>query len=111
MSIGTLLAFIFGLFLLYIIGLLLVIPIKIILKLIVNGILGGILLLLFNLVGGLIGLSIVINPITAIIVGFLGIPGVILLLILNQILWYNNELGLLFANILYFWYIYNIKYF
>ncbi len=41
MGIGTLLAFIFGLFLLYIIGLLLVIPIKIIVKLIFNGILGG----------------------------------------------------------------------
>ena len=86
MSMGTLLAFIFGLFLLYIIGLLLVIPIKIILKLIVNGVLGGILLLFFNLIGGIFGLSLVINPITAVLVGFLGIPGVILLLLLQVIL-------------------------
>ena len=86
MGMGTLLAFIFGLFLLYIIGLLLVIPIKIIVKLIFNGILGGIFLLLFNLIGGLIGLSLVVNPVTAITVGILGVPGLILLLILNQVL-------------------------
>ena len=86
MSIGTLLAFIFGLFLLYIIGLLLVVPIKIIGKLIINGILGGILLLIFNLIGGIIGLNLVINPVTAIVAGFLGIPGVILLLILQWVL-------------------------
>lgn len=86
MGISTFLAFIFGLFLLYIIGMILVIPIKIIWKLIINGVIGGILLLLFNLIGRILGLSIAINPITALIAGFLGIPGVILLLILQKIL-------------------------
>ncbi len=86
MGISTFLAFIFGLFLLYVIGMILVIPIKIIWKLIINGVIGGILLLLFNLIGRALGLSIAINPITALIAGFLGIPGVILLLILQKIL-------------------------
>lgn len=86
MDMGTILAFIFGLFLLYIIGILLVIPIKLIIKLIINGIIGGVFLLLFNLIGGLIGLNLVINPLTAIITGFLGIPGIILLLIIQNIL-------------------------
>lgn len=86
MEIGIFLAFIFGLFLLYIIGMFLVIPIKWMLKLIVNGIIGGILLLIFNLIGGIFGLSLVINPLTAIIAGLLGIPGVILLLIIQNIL-------------------------
>jgi inhibitor of the pro-sigma K processing machinery len=86
MGVGTLLAFIFGLFLLYIVGMLLVIPIKIILKLIANGVIGGLLLLLFNSIGGFLGLSLAINPITAVTVGFLGIPGVILLLILQKVL-------------------------
>ena len=86
MDIGTILAFVFGLFLLYIIGILLVIPIKIIFKLIVNGVIGGILLLLFNLIGGIFGLTLVINPLTAIIAGLLGIPGVILLLIIQILL-------------------------
>ena len=80
------LAFAFGLFLLYLIGMLLVIPIKLIFKLIVNGIMGGILLLIVNVIGGFIGLGLVINPITAIIAGILGIPGVVLLLIIQNIL-------------------------
>lgn len=82
----NILAFLFGLVLLYIIGMILVIPLKVIFKLIVNGIIGGVILFLFNLVGGLFGLGIAINPLNAIIVGVLGVPGVILLLILQVIL-------------------------
>lgn len=86
MNFSVVLAYAFGLMLLYLIGMLLVIPIKIIIKLIINGILGGVTLLLVNLIGGLFGLHIVINPINALIAGFLGIPGVILLFILQAIL-------------------------
>lgn len=86
MAIPNILAFLFGLVLLYIIGLILVIPIKVIFKLIVNGIIGGVILFLFNLIGRLFGLAIAINPLNAIIVGLLGVPGVVLLLILQVIL-------------------------
>lgn len=86
LSVGTLLAFLAGLVLLYIVGILLVIPIKFLIKLLLNAILGGILLFVFNFIGGLFGLSIAINPFNAVIVGILGIPGVILLLILQVIL-------------------------
>lgn len=75
-----------GLLLLLLLGRLLVWPMKKILKLIGNGILGGITLLLFNFIGGFFGLSIVINPLNAIIVGFLGVAGVILLLIVQVIM-------------------------
>lgn len=74
-----------GLLLLFLLGKLLLWPMKKILKLIGNGILGGITLLLFNVIGGFFGLSIVINPLNAIIVGFFGVAGVILLLILQVI--------------------------
>lgn len=86
MEIGSLLAFVFGLFLLYIVGIALVIPIKLIVKLIVNGVLGGILLLMVNLIGSFIDISIVINPLTAVIAGVFGIPGILLLLIIQHIL-------------------------
>lgn len=82
----TIFSFIIGLILLYIVGILLVIPIKILIKLLINGVIGGVLLFLFNLIGGIFGLSILINPLNAIIVGFLGVPGVILILILQAIL-------------------------
>ena len=86
LSIPTLLAFLLGLVILYIVGMLLVIPIKILIKLLINGVLGGIILFIFNLIGGIFGLSIAINPLTAIIVGVLGIPGVILILIMQIII-------------------------
>lgn len=86
MAIPNILGFLLGLVLLYIIGLILVIPIKVIFKLIINGLIGGIILFLFNLVGGLFGIAIAINPLNAIIVGLLGVPGVVLLLILQVIL-------------------------
>ncbi|AFS77183.1 pro-sigma K processing inhibitor [Gottschalkia acidurici 9a] len=86
LELSTIFAFAFGLVALYIIGMILVIPIKIITKLIWNGIIGGILLILANLLGGLIGITVGINPITALVAGFLGIPGVILLFVLQIIL-------------------------
>lgn len=86
MPVPTIFSFALGLILLYIVGLLLVIPIKILIKLLINGLIGGLLLFVFNLVGGIFGLSILINPLNAIIVGFLGVPGVILILILQAIL-------------------------
>ena len=52
----------------------------------INGIMGGIVLFLFNLVGGIFNLYLEISPLNAIIVGFLGVPGVILLLIVQMIL-------------------------
>lgn len=86
MPVPTIFSFILGLILLYIVGLLLVIPIKILIKLLINGLIGGVLLFLFNLIGGIFGLSILINPLNAIIAGVLGVPGVILILILQAIL-------------------------
>lgn len=86
MSFGTLMAYLAGLVLLYILGLLLVIPIKLLVKLLVNGLIGGVVLFLFNIVGEIFGLTIAINPLNAIIVGFLGVPGVVLILILQVLL-------------------------
>jgi inhibitor of the pro-sigma K processing machinery len=56
-------------------------PIRILFKLIVNGVLGALLLILVNFVGKYFGLYIGINAITALISGFFGIPGVIFLII------------------------------
>lgn len=70
----------------YIIGVLLVLPIKIVVRLVINGIIGAIALFVINIFGGMIGLTIGINPITALVAGFLGIPGIILLLFLQYFL-------------------------
>ena len=38
---------------------------------------------ILNLAGGLIGVTIAINPVTALTVGMLGIPGLLLILLLQ----------------------------
>ena len=58
-------------------------PLKILWKLIVNGVLGFVLLILVNFVGGYFGISIGINIVTSLIAGFFGVPGVIFLIILS----------------------------
>lgn len=66
-----------------IIGKIFIVPIKIIARLIVNSILGAVLLYVINLIGSIWGLHIGINAITALVVGILGIPGAILLAVLQ----------------------------
>ena len=64
----------------YILGMLLVLPIKLIVRLIINGIIGAIALIVFNLFGSYLGVTIGVNPITALMAGFLGVPGVLLMI-------------------------------
>jgi len=51
------------------------------LKILINGILGIILLYISNIVGSYIGFVLPINAISALIAGFLGIPGIIFLIL------------------------------
>ena len=58
-------------------------PLKLIGKLLISSLVGGVLILVVNLIAGFFGLLLIpLNIITAVVVGVLGIPGVILLLIL-----------------------------
>lgn len=66
-----------------IIGKIFIVPIKFVVKLLINSIIGVILLYVINLVGTMWGLHIGINFITAIFVGILGIPGAVLLMVLK----------------------------
>lgn len=80
------LAYALGLILLYLAGWLLLVPLKLLLRFLLNGILGGAVLWILNLIGTFIGFSVVLNPITALTVGFLGVPGLILILLLQWVL-------------------------
>jgi inhibitor of the pro-sigma K processing machinery len=86
MDYSIIIAYAFGLILLYIIGRIVFVPVKFALKLIYNGIIGGIMLWFLNIVGSYFGLHIGINPVTALVAGFLGVPGVILLVVLKYVL-------------------------
>ncbi len=56
-------------------------PIKILFKLLINAVLGVVLLLIVNFIGGYFNFFLGINWITALIAGFFGVPGVIFLII------------------------------
>ncbi len=81
----TLVAYGFGLVLLYLLARLLFVPMKWALPIIVNSFVGIAFILIFNLVGGLFDLRLALNPITVLIAGFLGLPGVGLLLALEYV--------------------------
>ena len=51
-----------------------------------GGVLGALVLVVINFFGGMVGFSIALNPFTAMAVGFLGLPGVGLLVALNLLL-------------------------
>ena len=79
-------AYIVGIIMLFVVAKILIVPIKVVWKLVWNAIVGGITLLLINFIGGFFGIYININIITALITGFLGVPGVIVSFILQYIL-------------------------
>ncbi len=68
--------------LIFLIGKIFLWPLKMILKLVLNSLAGGLVILLINAVGAAFGLMIPLNFLNAVIVGILGLPGVVLLLIL-----------------------------
>ena len=68
-----------------IVGRLLAWPLKKILKLLLNIGLGLVMILLVNVFGASIGLNIPFNIVTALVAGILGLPGVIVLIILQYI--------------------------
>lgn len=59
-------------------------PLKLLFKLVGNGILGAILLVVVNLIGKGFGFYIAINLWTALIAGFFGIPGVIVMVLFKM---------------------------
>ncbi len=61
-------------------------PLKKIVKVLINIAIGGLLLLLVNYIGSYFNFSIAINWISALTVGILGIPGLIILIILQFII-------------------------
>lgn len=83
MNTNTIIIYIACICFLFIFGRIFILPIKSILKLVLNSILGGLIIYIINVIGGLFAFHIGLNYITAILVGILGIPGAMLLVILK----------------------------
>ena len=68
---------------LFIFGKVFIVPIKKILKLVINSILGGVTIYLINIIGGTFGFHIGLNIFTSVLIGLLGLPGAVCLIIVK----------------------------
>ncbi len=84
-EIGILLAYALGIFALYVVGYMFLVPIKILLRLVINSVAGAISILLINWIGANWDIHISLNVLSAVIVGILGVPGAILLAVYHYI--------------------------
>lgn len=71
---------------LFLFGRIFIVPLKKILKLVFNSILGGILIFIINLIGATFNFHIGLNIFTSILIGILGIPGAICLIIIKLLI-------------------------
>ena len=81
MELPIFVAYAVGIVLILLLGRILVFPLKVVLKLVYNGLIGGLALWLVNLIGAPLGFILPITVWTALLVGLLGIPGVLLLIL------------------------------
>ncbi|WP_326909327.1 pro-sigmaK processing inhibitor BofA family protein [Sedimentibacter sp. MB31-C6] len=85
-DIGIILAYTAGIMLIFMLSWIFVKPLKFIGKIVLNSILGGLLIIIFNFFGQFTGVYIGVNEITALTVGLLGVPGFIAILIIKLII-------------------------
>ena len=71
---------------LFLFGRIFILPIKKILKLVLNSIIGGLVIFLINMIGSNFGFHIGLNIFTSILVGLLGLPGAVVLIIIKLLI-------------------------
>ena len=80
---NNIIAYIACIFFLFILGKVFIVPIKTILKLVLNSVLGGVVIFLINFIGAYFNFHIGLNLVTSIFIGILGIPGAIVIVIIK----------------------------
>lgn len=83
---NVIIAALFLLIILYIVAQVFIKPVKLLWKLLINSAVGLVLLLLVNYLGAFFEFSLPVNIISVLIAGFLGIPGVLLLICLQLLM-------------------------
>ena len=87
MDLTTIAAYGFGLLIIYLLARMLVVPLRILAFLLLNGAIGGAALWILNLLGAYFGLHLALNPATALVTGLLGVPGVLLIFALSKFIY------------------------
>lgn len=85
-DINVVLAVVFGLVVIYLLAKMLFAPARLLARLLITACMGAIFLFIFNLVAGFFGVRLGINAATALVAGYMGIPGMIMLALLQRML-------------------------
>ena len=91
MDFNSIITFVACIVFILIFGKIFILPLKSIIKLIFNSVLGGVLIYIINIIGSSFNFHIGLNIITSILVGLLGVPGAVLLILLKIILRIRNK--------------------
>ncbi|HHY37626.1 MAG TPA: pro-sigmaK processing inhibitor BofA [Clostridia bacterium] len=91
MGIDALLLYGVGIVLLYLLVTVLWVPARYALSVLYHGVLGGLALWAFNYIAGAFDFHLSINPVTALVTGYLGIPGLGLLIAVQRLLAMNLD--------------------
>lgn len=86
MDFNSIVAYIACIFFLFMFGKVFIVPIKTILKLVLNSVLGGLVIFLINFIGSFLNFHIGLNLITSIFIGILGIPGAIVIVVIKLLI-------------------------
>lgn len=85
-DVGVILAYSAGIMLIFMISWLFVKPFKFLGRLILNSLLGALFLIIFNYFGKYTGIFIGVNEVTALLLGILGIPGFLAILLVKLLI-------------------------
>lgn len=83
LNINNIIAFVACIFFLFIIGKIFIVPIKLILKLCLNSLLGALFIFIINIIGSIWNFHIGINVVTSVFIGLLGIPGALAVILIK----------------------------
>lgn len=86
MDLNTVIVYLACLVVIIIIGKIFYVPLKHIIKLLINSVLGGVLIYIVNVVGASFNFHIGLNIGTAIFTGILGVPGVVVLVLVKLLI-------------------------
>ena len=84
LDLGIFLTYAGAIILVFIIGRLFLWPLKVVLKLVINSLIGGAVILIINAAAAGLGIMIPLNMLNAFILGVLGLPGAVLLVLLHM---------------------------
>lgn len=82
-SFGTVVGYLLGVLIVFVAAKIFFVPLKKVLRIVLNSVLGALVLVIINLFSPVLNIYIGVNPVSALVLGLLGVPGLCLLMILQ----------------------------